>query len=332
MKKFSFVLSAILVLVFFTSQSVNAAQIRVGVADFIDRSNGIYSNPIILAAITESFTKILASSSNNIEVTNSKSFQALNGLESFANAGKSAECQYVILGALIEKNIDSSQSYKKNGFLSVPTINAITYTYTTTLDLRVIDVETGKIVFSTSGTGKASYSQNMKEAATVDSSAQKYEKASKMSLESAASMAAEKICAFLTGEYPEVSSKTNVPAAKKSKSKKKSKKAEQSASLGTVTINRGSLSGVNEKTFYKIFFEGEEVVDFNGNSLGREKFNIAVAEVTTSKSDFCTASVRGGIFENVREGDKAEQITPEEAQSIIAGNDFAKTRISEFLK
>lgn len=333
MKKFSFTLLLFFFLEFIPFSYSDAGQIRIGIADFTDRTSGTYSYSNS-KEITDTFYKILASASDNIEVISSKSFQALNGVkvENFANAGKSTGCQYVILGALMKLDIDTSHTYSKSGFLiEVSTIKDTIYTYTATLDVRIIEVNTGKIIFSSSGTGKASFLQDMKKAATTQKTVDEYQKTRAKALSAASSMAVEKVCAFLTGEYPQISSiKANIPPAKKSK--RKNKKTEETTSLGTVTINRGTLSGINEKTFYKIFFEGEEVFDFSGNSLGHEKFNVAVAEVKDSKTDYSTASVTGGIFGNIREGDKVEQITEEEAQSIIARNDFVKNRIAEFLK
>ena len=334
-------LSTCLLYVTAMSSLVYAEQIRIGVADFVDRTNSSHSSPNSMREVTDIFTKILASYSNNMEVTNSKSFQALNGVttDNFANAGKSAGCQYVVLGALTKGDIDFSHSYKESGFLvSISTIKDTIYTYTANLDVRVIEVNTGKIIFSSSGTGQSSYSKDVKEATKnaysqkeIQKTLNEQEKIKGQALSKASSMTAEKIYTFLTGEYPEISSiKANTPPAKKSK--RKTKKIEKNASLGTVTINYGTSVGVNEKTFYKIFFEGEEVHDFSGNSLGREKFNIAIAEVNNAKTDYSIASVTGGIFENIRTGDKAEQITQEEAQAIIERNDFAKNRISEFLR
>lgn len=337
-RRFSLTLLIILLFIIFTVLSAGAAQIRVAAADFVNRANRPESALVSMRGLTDIFTKILASSSSNIEVSRSKSFQALNGLrpEDFVVAGKSANCQYIILGALKQFKSDTSHTFDNTGFLmSIPVLKAAIYEYTADLDLRLIEVETGKIIFSSSGTGRAFYTQDNKEAAKnpysqkrIQDEANKQEQVRNKALSAAASMSAEKICAFLTGEYPEVSSvQVNTGTARKSK--RKSSKTEAAKSSGTVTINRGTLSGVHEKTLFKIFYEGEEIFDRNGKSLGREKLNIAVAEVITPHADYSTASVTGGIFTNIRIGTKAEQITPEEADLIIKSNDFVKNRLSE---
>ena len=340
MKKFYVVLLTILLCYNYVF-SAEAALIHVGVADFIDKTN--VSHNALMREITDIFTKILAESSSNIEVIESKSFQVLNGIElkNFSPTGKSADCKYIILGELKKKDINFSHLYEKKGFLySYQVPKGMIQTHTITLDIRVIEVATGQIIFSTSGTGQATLSENYKNANDYQKQMQKaytkegkqkamdnYNKIQNEAISLASSMASEKICAFLTHEYPNVISiKTKSANAKKSKSKKNRTQED----LGSININRGTLSGVKEHVFYRIFFEGDEVIDFNGNSLGREKFNVAVAEVQTSKNDYCTAQIKGGIFTNIREGDKAEQITAEEAQLIIDNNDFARNRLSEF--
>ena len=66
--------------------------------------------------------------------------------------------------------------------------------------------------------------------------------------------------------------------------------------------------------------------------MGREKFNIAIAQVNSVKTDYCIASVLGGNFSNLHIGDKAELINMEEAQLILENNDFSRNRFSEFMK
>ena len=66
--------------------------------------------------------------------------------------------------------------------------------------------------------------------------------------------------------------------------------------------------------------------------MGREKFNLAVAQVSNVKPDYCTADVISGNFSNLHVGDKAELITVEEAQSILENKDFVKNRFSEFMQ
>ncbi|MBQ9526562.1 MAG: hypothetical protein IJR68_03035 [Fretibacterium sp.] len=327
--------SLILVLSFAVSFPADAEQIRLGVADFVTRTGMIASNQ--LWQITELFTNVLSSSSENLEVIGSRGLQAFKNMSAndAASAGKSAGCQYVLLGSVMKNNMGHSQTY--GGFLGT-TPKTTTQTQTITIDTRIIDVKTGKVTFSASGTGIGAFSYDTKQYAKVGHSKKSLDEMMdrqndmmKEAASSAASIVAEKVCAFLTGEYPKVSSikPSSENAAKKSR--KKSDKAKTPA-LGSVKIDRGASQGVKASALYRIYFEGEEVFDMSGGSLGREKFTIAIAEVKDVRSEFSTAEVTAGVLKNIRDGDKAEQISQEAAQLIIDRNDFARNRFSELLR
>ena len=345
MKKFILVFLVFSLCDLVLTLSASTGQIRVGVADFIDRAAPkieMYSIPmnLPLKQITEEFSKILISCSDKLEVKVSRSFQTQNAAspQNFADAVKSSGCQYLILGALTKLDNDLSYSYKSTLVGDIP--ETAIYTYNAILDVKLIEVNTGKIIFSSTGTGKASFSEKVKKT-MKDIGSKKliyeridnHEQTQKQSLFIAASMTAEKICAFLTGEYPEITSVKKNPDSSSKKLKSRSdKKNKLSAAFGTININRGSEQGICDKSCYRVFYEGEEIFDFTGKSLGREKFNIAVAEVSSVKANYCTALVIGGNLTNIHEGDKAELITPEEARTIIDNNDFVRNRLSEFLK
>ena len=335
MKKFYIFLSVIAIGSLLVSE-VNADSVRVGLADFVNRTSESY-NTYALTKVNDIFKSVLSNSSNNLEVISTQN--SFSNVDDAIISGKSAGYKYIILGALIDNDINSSTSSSFSGGLLFTTSNVKAKTQIkqrVNLDIRIIEIATGKIIFSTSGTGVSSYSYSYNPASTNDmeklskTAQERYDAIFEKAIYSASSMATEKICAFLTGEYPKVSiiKNTNV---KKSKTKKKNKKDEIS-SLGSIKIDRGTSTGAIEDAFYRIFFEGEEVFDLNGNSLGQEKFNIAIAQVKDIQTNSCIADVKGGKFSNIRNGDKAEQISSEEAEAIVARNDFASNRISEFLK
>ena len=283
--------------------------------------------------INKIFKDVLSNSSSNIEVVSAQN--SFSNLDEAVISGKSTGCKYIILGALIGHDINSSQSTSGGVFFSSPKFE-ITTTQHIALDVRIIEVTTGKIIFSTSGKGIASYSYSYNTNSTKDMEKsskieqERYETNLEKAILSSSSIASEKVCAFLIGEYPKVYPIKDNTNNKTKKSKKKSKKGETTP-LGTVKIDRGTSTGIVDNAFYRIFFEGEEVFDFNGNSLGREKFTIAIAQVKTVQTNFCTAEIKGGNFNNIKNEDKAEQITAEEANAIIAQNDFTNSRISEFM-
>lgn len=336
-KKLSFTLLILFITLLIMSYPAYAGNIRVGVADFVDRTGKSNTNKV-----TEVFTNILASSSEKFEVIGHESLQGFDETtsENATIAGKTANCQYIVLGTIAKADIESHYTTAKKSSLfysySVPKTQH--EKEIVNLEARVINVGTGKIILSVSGQGIASRSYDIKEhskkysSAPYDKKKQKeiadeYEKLRMKALSSASSMLAEKISAFLTGEYPQVNS---IKAGTKGnrKKNKKGKKNDDSAEQSIVVINRGTSSGVNEGTLYRIYAEGAEVLDLSGNSLGREKFNVAVAEVREAKIDYCTATIIGGNPTNILVGDKAEQITQEEASILIEGqNDFSRSRL-----
>ena len=99
--------------------------------------------------------------------------------------------------------------------------------------------------------------------------------------------------------------------------------------LGSANLSYQAFSGIQRENI--CYIDGEEIFDINGTSLGHEKLNIAIAEVRDTAANFCNADVKAGYFNKIRTGDKAEQITEEEAQLIIDSNNFIRNRFSEFL-
>lgn len=311
------------------ASSLEAKQIRIGVAEFVNKTSTMSLSKTDIRA-TEVFSKILSASSATIEVLGSKSLEAFSAMtaENAVKAGKTGGCDYVLLGAVMQLNGKASTS--QGGLLNM-SITKVSMVETVTLDTRIVEVETGKVILSASGTGISSYSYDPRKFSGKNSqeNADKFTKMSfdahDQALSSASSMVAEKICAFLVGEYPEVSSVIKPQNVGKTKKKGKNNPA-------SVKINRGTSSGVYTGSMYRIYFDGDEVFDFNGKSLGHEKITVAVAEVKEAKGNYCTAEIMGGVLDNIHEGDKAEQVTREEAQYILEKNEFSRSRLSEFLR
>ena len=313
MRKFLFL--CVLAVFLAVSSSAIAAPIRLGVADFVSRTST--ADRETLRRVTEIFTGIL-SSSQNIEVTESKKLGALKAVnaQSAAEAGKNAGCDYVLLGAVMDgaNKTDYRNPWK-------PIIE-----FESALETRIIKVATGEMILSAPGKGfaKVSYSPRISMGskganAEMECLQNIIHTTQEKSLTIAASMSAEKICSSLAEEYPQISSFRKSKAGKKSAGKK---------ILGTLRINRGTSAGIQEGAFYRIYFDGEEVSDIGGESLGREKCTVAVAEVSEVRENSCTANITAGAMSTIRNGDKEEQITKEEAQSIADSNDFTRTRVT----
>ena len=262
MRKFLCVLAVFLAL----SSSASAAPIRLGVADFVSRTST--ADKETLRRVTEIFTGIL-SSSQNIDITESKKLGALKAVnaKSAAEARKNAGCDYVLLGAVMDGATTTDYS---NPWSPVAEFES-------SLETRINEVATGAMILSAPGKGHVKFSFSQfnanKMMKTINDNQEK-------SFIIAASMAAEKICSSLAGEYPQISSFRKSKAGKKSAGGK---------ILGTLRINRGTSAGIQEGTFYRIYFDGEEVSDIGGESLGREKCTVAVAEVSEVRENSCNS-------------------------------------------
>ena len=65
----------------------------------------------------------------------------------------------MILGVFTKLDNDLSYSYRGSLIFDIP--ETAIYTYNATLDLKLIEINTGKIIFSSTGAGKASCSEKL---------------------------------------------------------------------------------------------------------------------------------------------------------------------------
>ena len=114
-----------------------------------------------------------------------------------------------------------------------------------------------------------------------------------------------------------------------------------SVSKNNIRINRGSTSSVNVGALYKVYQEGEELFDLNGQSLGKRIINLAILRVVNVSSEFSTVEVLDNrpvptktankksskqkkttnnndvrVPSLIREGDKIEAISLSEAENL----------------
>ena len=324
-KKFYDLLLLALLMCLIDPGKIWAERIKIGVADFINKTE--YNHA--LDQVTESFINILSASSSNIEVVRIKNLNLSDSdTEIISQSAKSSGCKYIVLGTLASLKYNSKPEY--TGFLRT-SIKGLTNQISTVLNVRLIDSGTGKIVLSESGESKNikyktdAYITLNASNEKIKEVTNKYNLSAKESFISASSGLSEKICAFLTGEYPKI---YDVKVNSKNKNKNKNSRRKKNLGIiqGTLKINRGESAGISEGTIYRIFNETGEIFDFNGASLGHEKLNIAIAEVSKVNSNFSIAEVKGGNLKNIRDGDKAEQITQDEAMLIIEHDNFIKDR------
>ena len=222
-----------------------------------------------------------------------------------AKIGNIIGCQYILFGAVTQ----ITERYSTEG---MPLATKNTKETIATIEARIIDIATRRVVLSVSKSGsvletlkKFSYSSNAVRAAT----------------EAAASRVCDKVREVLANEYPMIIS----------------------VNKNNVRINRGSTSGVNIGALYRVYQEGEELFDLDGSSLGRKAINLAIVRVIDVHSEFSAAEIlskqasekrehiknknyastskssKSGTAVTVnfiREGDKIEAISFSEAENI----------------
>ena len=185
------------------------------------------------------------------------------------------------------------------------------------LEARLINTATGQVVLSFSKSGSAIISSKDKNY-SID-------KLIRNAIQSAATRLCDNIRALLANESAEIIS----------------------ISKNNIRINRGSSSGVNIGSLYKVYQDGQEIFDLNGKSLGKKVINLTILRVVNVNNAFSTVEIFAGNDKQtqqqgkkpskssrvpqktvpvlIREGDKIEAISFSEAEKI----NLASQRIGE---
>lgn len=101
-----------------------------------------------------------------------------------------------------------------------------------------------------------------------------------------------------------------------------------------ITISRGSKDGVRRGDLYRVYADGTEIFDAEGQSLGHNVIDIAIVRIKDARANFSVSEIvkNGGRVEDVRRGSKAENISEEYAQELISGGVFSAKRSSSLYK
>ena len=301
--------------------------IRIGVLRFASKADGI--SQWNAESITDELTRMLASS-YSIAIIDRSSIEAiarehrmnLAGLidpRTAAQLGHVAGIQYLITGAITNCRI--TENVQKND--STGLWNAIagrdaakwlgsatlekTENAEVTLDLRVIDVNTQEVVLSLAETGKATRKTTMRAdnvggaSANVDNTSLR-----DTAVSDAVARIGQRIKEAVAGEYPQV----------------------LRVSGGEIFISLGATSGAKVGNYYKISYEGDEILDMRGNVIGRETKPIAVIRVDDVKNDYSVARVikKGGNPSNIQRGDRVEPSSSGEASDLAKRKAFLDRR------
>ena len=284
----------LLVLVFAANVCCASEEVTLGIMPFLSRTSEFsradaseISN--MFANILQEVPGISVIDRKHIEASMTRQDFKASGDDANIKAGRLAGCRYIILGTVtsIMKGT-SSRGRSSTTFINhrafTTMFNAVKESthHTASIEARLIDTETGIVVLSFKCSGSVSGENGKTEPVSV-----------MLAVKAAACGVADKARGFFTGEYPTVTY----------------------ADKSGVVINRGARSGVIPGMLYRIYQDGAEMFDLNGNSLGRKTVNLSVVRVTQVNSKACTAEVLSNS-NLISIGNKAEIISIPEAKKL----------------
>ena len=279
---------------------------------FLPKADGI--TELQAAAIGDIFTRILAGSKTIITVERdqlesiaSEHKLSMAGLvtdDTAVQIGKIIGCNYMLIGAVTRYEHTSSTTdlwmvAKKQEYALV------------TIDARVVDVETTKVVLSLSETGT-----NMQKGSTLnfyglsDKDKMDFKGIEAGAIADAVSRLAFKLRESLTGEDVQVLK----PGSKE------------------IIVGIGMKNGAQIGGLYRVYSEGQEIFGPDGKSLGREMNDIAVVKITRLQPEFSNAALASGgtgRLALVQKGDKLFPVTKEEMEAMVKNKVFPEDRPRE---
>ena len=306
----------VFIFLFSFTLEANAAEnkIRLGVMKFLGRAEGVSDEQA--AAVGDVFARMLTSSRtisvierDQLDAIASEHKLALSGVvtdETAIQIGKIAGCQYMLLGAVT--NLAKNQSATDLFVFSTSKNTAIA-----TIDVRVVNVETSEVKLSLSESGSSSQKGTIFNFYGMSNKKLNLEGMEAGAIADAASRLSLKVREALTGEYAQVFE----------------------AGSKEVTLSIGATSGAQIGKFFRVYVDGAEIFDADGNSLGHRMNDIAAVKIIDVQQDFSIAGAidkTTGNISLIRKGDKIYPITPEELQNLIKRKAFPKNRAKQTIK
>ena len=283
--------------------------VRLGIMKFLARAEGVTETNA--AGIGDIFARMLTNSKtitvverDRLEAIAEEQKLNLSGMvdeNTAVQLGKIAGCNYVLIGAVTRYERTDNKT-------DLWMFRWRKYYALMTLDARVVDVETSKVVLSLSETGTTTQKGSGFNWWGTDYSAKMdFTGIETGAIADATSRLGYKLRDALTGEHLQV---LNL------------KDDEVIINLGT---NGGALMG----GLYRVYTDGQEIFDADGESLGREMHDMAVVKITKLQPEFSNAvlaSKNAGKLSLIRTGDKLFPVTQDEMEAMIKNKVFIKSR------
>ena len=284
--------------------------LRLGVMKFFSRAEGVTDKQA--EAIGDIFTRMLANSKAMIvverdridEIANEHKLTQAGRFEDDAviQLGKLMSCQYMLLGAVT--NLE-----RKTRETDLWLISEKHQEVTATIDVRIVDVATSKIILSFSESGSSSQKGSGFNFYGVQSNNNNFSGIEIPAISEAVLRAIFHIREALAGESVQV-----IDIANKE-----------------ITINAGENWGINAGNLFRVYSEGKEVFNVDGSSMGKKLTLLAVVKVTDVQKELSTAQVikNGGSLSSIRRGSRIQPISRKEADNLIKDKTFAPSKNSK---
>ena len=282
--------------------------LRLGVMKFLSRAEGVTDKQA--EAIGDIFTRMLANSKAMIiverdridEIANEHKLTQAGRFEDDAviQLGKLMSCQYMLLGAVT--NLE-----RKTRETDLWLISEKHQEVTATIDVRIVDVATSKIILSFSESGSSSQKGSGFNFYGVQSNNNNFSGIEIPAISEAVLRAIFYIREALAGESVQVIDIANNKE---------------------ITINAGENWGINTGNLFRVYSEGKEMFNVDGSSMGKKLTLLAVVKVTYVQKELSTAQVikHGGSLSSIRRGSKIQPISKKEADNLIKNKTFTPSK------
>lgn len=282
--------------------------IRLGVVKFVSRTEGVTDKQA--EAIGDEFSRMLANSKAitlleryRFDEILREHHMAQEGLIADGEAvelGKIAGCRYMLMGAV------TGLERKKREIVFIG-FEDTEYTISATIDIRIVDVQTSKVVAAFSETG------NVSRVASggglyVGDVGEKILREEESALEEAVSALCFRIREKIAGEYVRI--------------------VKSGAKSGNwPVIDAGENWGIHQGNLLCIYLEGDDIRDSDGALLGKMLTPIAVVEADNVQKELTSVKPykkdgKSGWLHNIRKGDAVKPVTRKEADDMIVRNAF----------
>ncbi len=290
----------------FSAEAQDKNMLRLGMIKFTTKAKGVTEEQA--AAIGDIFARTLANSKSLMivererieEIANEHHLTKAGRFEDddVIELGKLITCKYMLLGAVT--NLEKKTSTTDFWLLSETHQDV-----SATIDIRIVDVETSKVIMTFSESGSSSRKGDGFNfyGIKIDKGKQ-FEGLEESAIAEAVFRLSFNIREELAGEHIQVINNTRKE----------------------LTLNAGENWGIGPGVLFNIYSEGEEVKNLDGSSMGRKLTLVAVVKVTDAQKDFCYAEVMkdGGNYSSIHKGYKAQPTTLKEANKFIQENRAAK--------